>query len=116
MRKHSLAAIQREMKDLKKTAMQEMFCIAFLDTTDDPNTFELHKSVYASKGKVTKIRSHLQRLSTPELRELISDDTTQERFDEIMETLKIFPDGCDPDKSVLFVYDYGEFDNENDEL
>ena len=108
MRKHSLATIQREMKELKKTALPEMFCMAFLDTTDDPNTFELHRNVYVSKGKLTKIQSYLQRLSTPELRELISDDTTQERFDEIMEALKIFPDGCDPEKSILFTMDFGK--------
>ena len=108
MRKHSLAAIQREMKELKKTALPEMFCMAFLDITDDPNTFELHRNVYISKGKLTKIQSYLQRLSTPELRELISDDTTQERFDEIMEALKIFPDGCDPEKSILFTMDFGK--------
>ena len=108
MKKHSLAAIQREMTELKKTAMPEMFCMAFLDKTDDPNTFELHRNVYVSKGKVTKIQSNFKRLSTPELHELISDDTTQERFDEIMAALKIFPDGCDPDKSILFTMDFGE--------
>ena len=110
MRKHSLAVIQREMRELKKTAMPEKFCMAFLDTTDDPNTFELHQNVYISKGKATKIQSYFQRLSTPELRELISDDTTQERFDEIMEALKIFPDGCDPGKSILFTTDFGEME------
>ena len=108
MRKHSLAAIQREMKELKKTAMPEMFCMAFLDTTDDPNTFELRQNVYISKGKATKIQSYFQRLSTPELRELVDDDTPQERVDEIMDALKIFPDGCDPGKSILFTMDFGE--------
>lgn len=110
MRKHSLAAIQREMKELKKTAMPEMFCMAFLDTTDDPDTFELHQNVYISKGKATKIQSYFQRLSTPELKELISDDISDSRFDEIMSALKIFPDGCDPDKSILFTMDFGEME------
>lgn len=84
--------------------------MAFLDTTDDPKTFELRQNVYISKGKATKIQSYFQRLSTPELRELISDETTPERFDEIMGALKIFPDGCDPDKSILFTMNFGEME------
>ena len=110
MKRHSLAAIQRKMKELKKTAKPEMFCMAFLDTTDDPNTFELHQNVYISKGKATKIQSYFQRLSTPELKELISDDISDSRFDEIMSALKIFPVGCDPDKSILFTIDFGEME------
>lgn len=110
MRRHSLAAIQREMRELKKTAMPEKFCMAFLDTTDDPNVFELRQNVYISNGKAKKVQSNFQKLSTPELHELISDDTTQARIDEIMEALKIFPDGCDPGKSILFTTDFGEME------
>lgn len=116
MRKHSLATIQLEMKELKKATMPEMFCIAFLDTTDDPNTFELRQNVHISKGKAAKIQSYFQRLSTPELKELVSGDISASRFNEIMSALKIFPDGCDPDKSILFTMDFGEMECLHEEL
>lgn len=107
MIKHSLAAIQREMNELKKVATPEMICMAFIDSTDDPNTFEVRQNVYASKGMATKVQSYVQRLSTPQLRELVSDDITEEKFDEIIKELKIFPEGCDPDKNILFTVDFG---------
>lgn len=66
-------------------------------------------------GKM-RVRKYIQTLTNAELHELVSEDTTPERFDEIMSGLKIFPDGCDPEKSVFVRMDYGEGGKQHDKI
>lgn len=99
MRRRSISSIEKEIRNLKKVISPESICLTFIESTDDPCTFKIYETMYRSRADpVHKCRE-------------ITAATMEEAAEQYS-----FPEGCDPDNSVLFMYDFGEWDEENEEL
>lgn len=52
MRRYSITAIEKAIRNLKDLANGERMCVAFLDSTDDPGAFALRENIYTENGEV----------------------------------------------------------------
>lgn len=93
MIKHSLSSIEKEIKKLKEEILPESICIAFLESTDNPCIFKICENVYRSRAAPV----HTVR------------EVTAATFEEAAEQYR-FPEGCDQEKSILFMYDFGKIE------
>ncbi len=99
MRTHSLASIKREIKSLKKKVSPESICLTFIESTDDPHVFKISETLYRSRADpIYKVRE-------------VNAATMEEVADQYT-----FPEGADPVKSVVFLHDYGDWENDDEEL
>ena len=95
MKKQSIASIQSEIKNLKKILSPESICISFLDETDLPGIYQLRENIYRNKAD-------------PESRSFqIKANTADEAAEQYQ-----FPQGCNAEKSILFIMDFGEKESE----
>ncbi len=99
MRKRSLSSIENEIKNLKKIVSPEAICVSFIETTDEPCTFKIYETKYSGRGDPTHI-----------IREV-----TAATLEQVAEQY-CFPNGCNSEKSILFLYDFGEWGDEIDEV
>lgn len=89
MRRLSLSFIEKEIKNLKKVISTESICLTFIKPTDDPCTFKIYETMYRSSGEpIQKSR-----------------EVTAATIEGAAEQYS-FPEGYDPDKSILFMYKY----------
>lgn len=107
MKKYSLSDIKRQMEELKNTALPKDFCVAFLKEESN-ETYQLKQTVYKKRGKRETVEEFVKRISTPDLKELASEDVSEERKKEIIAKYELLPPECDQNESLLFVYDYGK--------
>ena len=93
MRRRSLSSIEKEIKNLKKVISPESICLTFFESTDAPCTFKIYETMYRSRADPI----HKSR------------EVTAATMEEAAEQYS-FPEGCDPDKSILFTMDFGEME------